>query len=810
MKQQIRVGIMRTTHSTASLQQKMADKRAMRLLCSEAVDQQVKRGEATSGQLRNRRRYLVKQVLKRVPLSAQRSPRKLLHVASMVLAMWGFVGLSVPQVAEATPIFQHNMLDGFDVGSNATPTFADIDGDGDLDAFVGNNLGTVKFYRNNGTNRAPAFVADVAGNPLAGVAVRRSAAPTFADIDGDGDLDAFVGERFGTGNLYRTVRFYRNNGTNRAPAFVADAAGNPLAGFAVGSYATPTFADIDGDGDLDVFVGHLRGSVRFYRNNGTNLAPAFVADAAGNPLAGVFVRRFATPTFADIDGDGDLDAFVGDIYGIVKFYRNNGTNLAPAFVADIAGNPLAGFDVGSNATPTFADIDGDGDLDAFVGESTGTVNFYRNNGRNLAPVFAADVGVAVGSRAAPTFADIDGDGDLDVFVGERLGTVKFYRNNGTNLAPAFAADIAGNRLAGFDVGSYSKPTFADIDGDGDLDAFVGEGYGRVKFYRNHGTNLVPVFAADVLGNPLAGVAVGRRAAPTFADIDGDGDLDAFVGEINGTVRFYRNNGTNLAPALVADGANPLAGVAAGSVAMPTFADIDGDGDLDAFVGEINGTVRFYRNNGTNLAPAFVADIAGNPLAGFGVGSRATPTFADIDGDGDLDAFVGNDWGTVKFFKNLDPSPTTVADTLNAFVNTASTTGDVTRNDVFKLGSSVVTFPIIAFDSASVQGGIVTYNGNNTFTYLPAVGFSGTDSFTYTLSDGAGNSAVGTVNVTVTGTVTVPPFASGTTTGGGVGCVISPSQSFDPLLPLLIIAGLFMPWIRRNMLKSMETDTNTTT
>ena len=754
MKQQIRVGIMRTTHSTASLQQKMADKRAMRLLCSEAVDQQVKRGEATSGQLRNRRRYLVKQVLKRVPLSAQRSPRKLLHVASMVLAMWGFVGLSVPQVAEATPIFQHNMLDGFDVGSNATPTFADIDGDGDLDAFVGNNLGTVKFYRNNGTNRAPAFVADVAGNPLAGVAVRRSAAPTFADIDGDGDLDAFVGERFGTGNLYRTVRFYRNNGTNRAPAFVADAAGNPLAGFAVGSYATPTFADIDGDGDLDVFVGHLRGSVRFYRNNGTNLAPAFVADAAGNPLAGVFVRRFATPTFADIDGDGDLDAFVG--------------------------------------------------------ESTGTVNFYRNNGRNLAPVFAADVGVAVGSRAAPTFADIDGDGDLDVFVGERLGTVKFYRNNGTNLAPAFAADIAGNRLAGFDVGSYSKPTFADIDGDGDLDAFVGEGYGRVKFYRNHGTNLVPVFAADVLGNPLAGVAVGRRAAPTFADIDGDGDLDAFVGEINGTVRFYRNNGTNLAPALVADGANPLAGVAAGSVAMPTFADIDGDGDLDAFVGEINGTVRFYRNNGTNLAPAFVADIAGNPLAGFGVGSRATPTFADIDGDGDLDAFVGNDWGTVKFFKNLDPSPTTVADTLNAFVNTASTTGDVTRNDVFKLGSSVVTFPIIAFDSASVQGGIVTYNGNNTFTYLPAVGFSGTDSFTYTLSDGAGNSAVGTVNVTVTGTVTVPPFASGTTTGGGVGCVISPSQSFDPLLPLLIIAGLFMPWIRRNMLKSMETDTNTTT
>ena len=194
------------------------------------------------------------------------------------------------------------------------------------------------------------------------------------------------------------MQFYRNNGTATAPVFAADAAGNPLAGFDVGYFSVPSFVDIDNDGDFDAFVGESNGTVKFYRNNGTATVPVFAADAANNPLAGFNVGYYAAPAFADIDNDGDLDAFVGEYYGTVKFYRNNGTATVPVFAADAAGNPLAGFDVVWNAAPSFVDIDNDGDLDAFVGEWLGQVSFFENF-ENPVPAAPSSLrAVAVNSR----------------------------------------------------------------------------------------------------------------------------------------------------------------------------------------------------------------------------------------------------------------------------------------------------------------------------------------------------------------------------------------------------------------------------
>lgn len=548
--------------------------------------------------------------------------------------------------------FTHHMLEGFDVGGNSSPIFVDLDSDGDLDAFVGGENGTVRYYRNTGSAVQPDFVADATGNPLVGFNAGSFAVPVFADIDNDGDLDAFMGERNGT------VKFYRNTGTISVPDFVADTASNPLAGFDVGLYAAPAFVDIDNDGDFDAFIGGQNGTLEFYRNTGTTSAPNFVTDVADNPLAGFDAGFTARPIFVDIDNDGDLDLFVGEFGGTARFYRNTGTVSLPSFVADAAGNPLAGIKVDSFAAPTLADIDHDGDLDAFVGERYGTVKFYRNGGTISAPNFTAeDTGnplaeFNVGFTAAPIIVDIDNDGDLDAVVGERYGTVKFYRNTGTASVPIFTTDAAGNPLAGFDAGYEATLAFADIDDDGDLDTFIGRENGTVVFYRNTGTGSEPDFVADVTGNPLTGFDVGFAAAPFFADIDNDGDLDAFVGEFSGSVKFYLNTGTASSPNFIIDAArNPLAGFNVGTFATPAFADIDNDGDLDAFIGRENGTLAFYLNTGTVSTPSFVAEVTGNPLANFGVGSLARPAFADIDNDGDLDVFIGEGSGTVRFFQN---------------------------------------------------------------------------------------------------------------------------------------------------------------
>src|SRR5688572_21102937 len=140
------------------------------------------------------------------------------------------------------------------------------------------------------------------------------------------------------------------------------------------------------------------------------------------------------------------------------------------------------------------------------------------------PIFGAPVSdpfglTDIGSFASPAFADIDGDGDLDAFVGAKDGDTRFFRNSGSAAAPAFVSEASNFGLT--DVGSYATPVFADIDGDGDLDAFVGEGDGNTLFFRNSGSAAAPAFVSEASNFGLTNED--HLASPTFADIDGDGD-----------------------------------------------------------------------------------------------------------------------------------------------------------------------------------------------------------------------------------------------------------------------------------------------
>lgn len=268
---------------------------------------------------------------------------------------------------------------------------------------------------------------------------------------------------------------------------------------------------------------------------------------------------------------------------------------------------------------------------------------------------------AVGLFSSPALVDIDRDGDLDLFIGNNVGNTLFFRNTAPAGAsdPSFAAAIT-NPFGISSVGFSATPTFVDIDGDGDLDLFVGEFYGNIRFFRNEASSgsSTPVFATGQL-NPFFISDSGDNSAPTFADLDGDGDLDLYIGTRSGNIRFLRNIGSATNPSFTAGPGNPFGISNVGSDAKPDFIDIDRDGDLDLFVSNSAGTTFFFRNTGSTTAPGFAAPVS-NPFGIENVGGFAVPSLGDVDGDGDVDLFLGVvEGGTTFFLRNTAPTtPTT--------------------------------------------------------------------------------------------------------------------------------------------------------
>lgn len=546
--------------------------------------------------------------------------------------------------SEAAFSFETDNFADINAGFNSSPSFADIDGDQDLDLFIGEHTNHIHFYRNIGTATEPIFgyeelesLSSITGN-----------APVLADIDHDGAIDLIVGTSEGR------VYFYRNTGTALEPTFsdetlIADA----------GDMSSPAIADLNYDGNPDLFVGNKRGDIRFYRNvnNSTN---SFAWRLT--PIETVTSINFgfeSAPAFVDIDKDGDVDLFVGEQDGNLSFYRNTGPVGTRSYTSESLEG-LGSIDVGSFSKPALADMDDDGDLDLFVGESGGyTINYFENIGdkteANFMPASIEGIGI-VGNSGYPALVDIDGDGDLDLFAGEGSGRIKFYRNIGTAAQALF--ELVTEAFLGLDFGSNSQPAFVDMEGDGDMDMLVAGTVG-IYYYRNIGSPTNPIFT-DTNTESLASVLGG---SPTFADIDGDGSFELFLGQRDGRVLLYENTGTGINPVFT-NVSLYFGFIDAGDTSSPALADIDNDGDLDVFSGNKQGRIRFYHSEIT-IKPFY--ELETKNFAYLDLGNESTPTFADLDRDGDFDLFVGERDGNINFFRNngtnTDPIFIFEADTL---------------------------------------------------------------------------------------------------------------------------------------------------
>ncbi len=483
---------------------------------------------------------------------------------------------------------------------------ADIDGDGDLDILAEEPFSYIRVYRNEGTRTAARFAQVRDSLREAGGAALfadRQNIPNITDLDCNGKLDLFLGRVTGV------VDRYEEDGTDRhgLPAFrlVAERfEGIEIIGGGSWHGAnTLAFADFDADGDQDLFWGDFfEQGLLLIENRGSCAAPNLRSEPVRFPARDpVLTSGYNAPAFADVDGDGDLDLLVGVIGGAFLPARTAVDNL---FFLEQAGpldfqvrsrQFLTTVDVGSESAPVLADLDGDGDLDLLLANKldpadleTSRVHHFENTGSSSRPVFQhrGRLDFRGNFHFSPTLGDLDGDGDLDLLLGTWQDQVRFYRNEGTRQAPRFV--LVDSAMVKIPRGSNTTPALGDLDGDGDLDLLIGEGSGTLNYYRNTGTRSAPVF--ELVSEEWNGIDPGRRSAPCLADLDGDGDLDLLVGSESEGIRLYRNTGSRTQPVFTHD---PTMVLPVHAYATPAAGDLDGDGVPEILAGGVGGGVLYF-------------------------------------------------------------------------------------------------------------------------------------------------------------------------------------------------------------------------
>jgi hypothetical protein len=414
-------------------------------------------------------------------------------------------------------------------------------------------------------------------------------------------------------------------------------------------------------------------------------------------LSGAFCtpeRMSGGAAVADVDGDGDLDLYVTRLEGAGLLFCNRLVESGEATFEDCseaAGLASAG-ENGNGAA--FGDLDGDGDPDLYL-SAIATTRFYLfvNDGAG----HFTEEGVARGAAVATSYThlgtgvelgDYDGDGWLDVHVDEwgsytlkTLGSIpdqpvhmRLLRNRGA-AQPGYFEDRtaqAGVTIADDEAWGFSS-AFRDLDGDGRLDLAIASDFGTSKLFWNDGDGTFTE------GGAAAGVATDENGmGSTLGDADGDGDLDWFVTSIYdpdgpcpqhpvcpfGSTgnRFYRNDGDRHFSDQTGDA---VTGLRDGGWGWGTaFFDYDLDGDLDLVM--TNGVdypdtdsedayhadpMRLWRNDGGGawtevaVSEGVTETRPGNGLLVF-----------DYDADGDLDLFVVNDASTPVLYQNQTIQP----------------------------------------------------------------------------------------------------------------------------------------------------------
>jgi len=351
--------------------------------------------------------------------------------------------------------------------------------------------------------------------------------------------------------------------------------------------------------------------------------------------------------------------FFGGVVSMVILFTGSATLVFPQnFTKVIVGEVVS--DGMRSTGANWIDFDGDGFLDLFVSDgnlnSEANMLFQNNTDGSFTKITSGDIVTDASSTIGSTWGDYDSDGDLDVFVTNRSNADNvIHRNEGNAI---FTKITEGDVVS--DGGDSNISSWIDLDNDGDLDLFV-VNFNQINFlYLNEGDGSFTKIDTGVIVTESSFSISG-----VWGDYNNDGWLDLFIGNGGSQANFlYQNHGGGYFTKVTSG--DIVTNVASGTGC--SWGDFNNDGNLDLFVANFLSADNFlYRNDG---APNFTfTRILDGDIVSDG-GNSVGSAWGDVDNDGDLDLFVGDDGGNNLLYLN-DGGPD--------YSFTKVTTGDIVND-----------------------------------------------------------------------------------------------------------------------------------
>ena len=549
----------------------------------------------------------------------------------------------------------HPFMGGFNA---PRPQFVDIDGDGDPDLFVQENSDELIFLEHKKDQMGEPELVWRTDNFMSlsiGEWFR------FVDMDQDGDYDLLAEQP------YSYIKYFRNDGSLEQPEFtlvtdtLKDTSGEPIFS---DRQNIPNVTDIDCDNRLDLFIGRLDGTVMRYESTGLdkNDVPRF--ELVNRRFEDIeIVNQFGTlhgantMAFSDIDSDGDVDMFWGDFFeSSLLLLENRGSCRNPNFQGEPqpfpTSNPVE--TSGYNAA-TLADWDGDGDTDLFLGVLGGAFNAQKTQDENFYYYEQKDNDefvlqtrqflnmLDVGNESKAAIGDINGDGNLDFLLANKIDP----QNRKTSVIYSYINKTEHEKVTFQQEGTldvpnafHYAPELVDMNGDGRDDLLLGTWKGGIAYYENTEDGF------KVVDESYIELERGNNTSLTSGDLDADGDIDLLVGASGGAIYYLENRGSRTMPDFYLV-TNAFPDVEVEHRSAPELHDIDGDGDLDLFIGSKDGEMLFYRNVGTPEKAMFKKDTLTNSLKTHRLSS---PRFGDLNGDSTAELIIGGRGGGLFYYR----------------------------------------------------------------------------------------------------------------------------------------------------------------